>query len=98
MLESALLGQDFVRLTPALKIVNNGIATTTCDYPDNIRVAVIDLLVLDIGRYEGKVPWRKLLSLRPIGATHNGAMAARRVHNGVCVGRQMVLCYRGNVR
>lgn len=85
VLESAIFRQNFICLTPAFEVVDNWVATTSSYDPNDILIAVVDFLVLGISGYESEVSWCKLLSLRAVRTTHNGAMPACSVDDGVCV-------------
>jgi hypothetical protein len=83
LLEGTLLWQNFVRLAPAIEIVNNGIAPASSYDPHDVFVAIVDFLVFGVGGYQRKIPWRKLLSAAPVRATDNSAMATCSVYYGI---------------
>lgn len=83
LLESTLLRQDFVRLAPAIEIVNDGVAPASCYDPYYIFVAIVDFLVFGIGGYERKVSRRELLSVGAVRAADYSAMPARSVDDGI---------------
>jgi hypothetical protein len=74
-----------MHLTPTLEVVDDRIATSSSYDPNDILFTVVNFLVLSIRWYESEVSRRKLLSLRTVRATHNGAMTARSIHDGICV-------------
>lgn len=50
-------------LAPTLYIFYNRIATTACNDPQDILIAIVDLLMLSIGRYKSEVARTQFLSL-----------------------------------
>lgn len=62
-------------LTPPFEVVNNWVSTSPCYDPDDVFVAVIDLLVLCIGRDKREVARNKFLFLFTIGPADDSAMA-----------------------
>jgi hypothetical protein len=47
--------QTFNLLAPACEIVNNRVSSAPCNYPLDVLIAVVHLLMLSIRRNEGKV-------------------------------------------
>lgn len=82
-LKSTLLWQNVVAFTPSLEIVNNWVSATTSDYPDNVFIALIDLLMLCICRYKCKVPRHQVLPLLAIPPADDGTVAFGCVDNRV---------------
>ena len=88
-LESTLFRQDLMRLAPASEVVNDRIATASCNDPNDIIIAFVYLLMLSISGYKREVARRKLLSLRTIRAAHNGAMATCCIYNRIWIEYQI---------
>jgi hypothetical protein len=63
--------------------VNDRIPSASCNYPLDVLITVVHLLVLSIRWNEGKVARGKLLSLRTVGPTDNGTVTACSVYNRV---------------
>jgi hypothetical protein len=53
----------FLTLAPAFQIVYNGVSSAASDNPFQIFVAIVDLLVLGVGRNESKIARSQLVSL-----------------------------------
>lgn len=70
-------------LAPAFEVVNNWVPASTSNDPDDVVIAVVDLLVLSKCWYESEVARHQVLSLLAISTTDNGAVAFRCVHNRV---------------
>jgi hypothetical protein len=63
--------------------VNDGVSTTTGDDPLHFFIAVVDLLVFDIGRNEREVTRSWLMSLGAVWSTHDCAEIVGGLDNGV---------------
>jgi hypothetical protein len=81
--DEAFRSTGSLRLAPPLKVVDDRGSATPCNDPPHILVAVVDFLMLGICWNEGKVAWRKLLSLRPVRPAHDGTVAACCVYDCV---------------
>lgn len=85
-----------MRLTPTFEVLYYRISATTSDNPYDILIAIVDLLVLGIRRYQSKVTRGQLLPLFSIPSTHNGTVTFRGEHDGVLF--PMVMNCRSCVR
>jgi hypothetical protein len=72
--DSVLVGS--LGLSPTFEIVNNGIPSTSGNYPNDLIVAIVDLLMFGISRDEREVSWAKLLSLGAVRSADNRAVPA----------------------
>jgi hypothetical protein len=70
-------------LTPAFEVVNNRIPSTSGNDPNDLFVAIVDLLMFGISWNEREVSWTKLLSLGAVGSADDGAVSARGIYNCV---------------
>lgn len=69
-------------MLPAFEVLDDRSAAGTSDDPDDVLVAVVDLLVLGECRDEGKVAWRQVCSLLAALAD-DGAVAPGGVNDRV---------------
>ena len=83
LLEGTLLWKYLVRLAPTTKVVHNRVSSASSDDPDDILVAVIDLLMLGIRGDQSKVSGSQLLSLLSIWSTDYSTATLRGEDSGV---------------
>lgn len=66
-------------LRPTLEIMYDGIPSSPRDYPNNVVVAIVDLLVLGVCRDQGKIPRSQLVASVSVGATDDGTVSLGRI-------------------